>query len=390
MHSMIAVLRFPANRTKGYQAKAAALILAVLVLAGCSSTDSPPLTSTPPSLQETAQVLVESGKLEQAAELWQDILEEDPANAEAHYRLGLLWSIINPEQAAEQLEQAASLDSTLADQGRRIRDTLRQVSFIEDPAYQLTVVGQALSSLEEWPLAQTALERAVKIDPAYAEAWAYLGEVRQQNGRDDGLEALQTAIKLNPESYAANLLMSIYWKRNHQPNRALPFLQTAKILDPSNPTLMEDLADTLVQAGMVEPGFDTIEALVTQEPDQPENWLMLARLSIENGLQVEQVGLPAARQAVLLDPENAAATTLLGRAYLLTEDPILAERFFLKAIQQDPQMAAPHLYLAIIYLNQENPQPAKPHLQDALSLAEAAGNQAIAEQAKDFLQRYFP
>jgi hypothetical protein len=53
-------------------------------------------------------------------------------------------------------------------------------------------------------------------------------------------------------------------------------------------------------------------------------------------------------------------------------------------------MPDPHLFLAIIYLNQENQGPAKPHLQTALSLAEASGDQAIADQAKQFLQRYFP
>jgi len=145
-----------------------------------------------------------------------------------------------------------------------------------------------------------------------------------------------------------------------------------------------------VQAGMVELGFETLEELTAQSPEEAETWMMLARLSIDNSIQVEQVGLPSARQAVLLEPENAAAILMLGRAYLLAEEPVLAERFFLQAMQLDPQMAAPHLYLAIIYLNQENQLPAKSHLQDALLLAEAAKNQAIANQAKKFLEQYFP
>lgn len=362
----------------------------LLWLAGCMPSGPGPdaLTATPS--QDTIQELIEIGALEQAAEILLGILEQNPADASAHYQLGQLLTINQPEQAADHLAEAARLDPALEDKVTRLQDALRQAGSIQDPAYHLTVTGQAFSSLEEWALAQAALERAVENDPNYAEAWAYLGEARQHTGQDNSLDALKTAISLDPESYAANLLMSIYWQRNALPKRALPFLQTALRLDPNNRALLEDLAHTQVQAGMVELGFETLEELTAQSPEEAETWMMLARLSIDNSIQVEQVGLPSARQAVLLEPENAAAILMLGRAYLLAEEPVLAERFFLQAMQLDPQMAAPHLYLAIIYLNQENQLPAKSHLQDALLLAEAAKNQAIANQAKKFLEQYFP
>jgi len=319
-----------------------------------------------------------------------DTVTEEPNNAAALYQLGLISSILQPDQAAAQLASAARLDPSYQAHATRLQDALRQTSSIQDPAYQLTVTAQALSSLQEWYLAQVALENAVEEDPEYAEAWAFLGEVRQHSGQENGLDALNTAYSLDPESYAANLFLSIYWQRQSQPKRALPYLQTALKLEPNNLNLQENLAQTLVDAGLVETGFETIEELTSQMPEEPEPWMMLARLSIENTIQVEEVGLPAARQAVLMDPKNAEAILLLGRAYLLTEQAILAERFFIQATQLDPQLAAPHLYLAIIYLNQENKQPAEPHLQEALSLAQASGNQVIADQAEQFLRQYFP
>jgi len=357
---------------------------------GCSQTSAVPEPTESPSTMETAQGLIEDGNLEQAAQLWSDALDEDPENAQAHYQLGLIQSITAPEQASENLSKAAELDLSLDRQASRVQDALRQGQVVDDTAYQVTLAGQALLSLEEWPLALAALSRAVIADPNYAEAWAYLGEARQHAGQEDPLDALQTAISLAPESYAANLLMSIYWKRNAQPNRALPYLQTAVKLDPNNQTLQEDLAHTLVQAGLVELGFDTLITLTDQFPERADAWIRLARLSIENSVQVEEVGLPAARQAVLLDPENAEATLLLGQAYLQSEQTILAERFFFKSIQQDPAMPDPHLYLAIIYLNQQNPQPAETHLREALSLAEELGQESTAAQARQLLQTYFP
>jgi len=366
------------------------LLLGLFALVGCTETEPTPATITTPTEQGSVQDLILDGNLEQAAQLLRLELEKDPQDASAHYQLGLLLSITQPEQAVDQLALAASQDPAFEAGSTKLQDALRQSNTIQDPAYQLTVTGQALSSLDEWPLAQAALERAVTVDPNYAEAWAYLGEVRQHTGQENGLEALQTAISLAPESYAANLFMSIYWNRNATPRRALTFLRTALKQDPNNLSLLENLAQTLVDAGMVENGFDTLQELTGQSPEKEETWMMLARLSIENNLKVEEIGLPAARQAVLLDPKSPAATLLLGRAYLLAENALLAERFFAKTIQLDPQMAAPHLYLAIIYLNQENRQPAKPHLIEALSLAEANGDQAIADQAEKFLNLYFP
>jgi len=335
-------------------------------------------------------VLTASGKYQQAAQLWQQAVDADPGSATAHYQLGLILSLIHPEEATDHLRQAITLDPGLESSARKVLNALRQAEVIDDGAYQLTITGQAFASLEEWGLAQAALETAIELDPEYAEAWAYLGEIRQHTETGSSLDALEQAVSLDPDSYAANLFFSIYWTRQQQPKRALPYLQTALTLDPNNLALKEQLAHTLVQAGLVETGFEMLEELTVQDPERLEAWMMLARLSIENAIQAEETGLPAARRAVLLAPDNAEATLLLGRAYLLSEKPILAERFFLKCLALDSQMAEPHLYLAIIYLNQADPQPAKPHLEAALSLAEEAGDQAVAEQASQFLQSYFP
>ena len=366
------------------------LLIVLIGVAACSQPGIISATSTPFPPQATAEVLAAGGDYQQAVQRWQQAVEANPGSAHAHYQLGLIQSLINPEEATDHLQQAITLDPELEPLARKVLDALRQAEVIDDRAYQLTITGQALASLEEWDLAQEALETAVDLDPEYAEAWAYLGEIRQQTGDGDSLDALEQAISLDPDSYAANLFFSIYWKRNQQPKRALPYLQKAQMLDPNNLALKEDLAQTLIEAGLVETGFEIPEELTAQDPERLEAWMMLARLSIENTIQVEETGLPAARQAVLLAPDNPEATLLLGRAYLLNENPILAERFFLKCIALDSQMAAPHLYLAVIYLNQPNRQPAKPHLEAALSLAEESGDQAVAEQASQFLQRYFP
>ncbi len=362
------------------------LVVLVALLAACGETPTDPAVQT----ETPAAALSPESSPEEALAYWQAAAEANPDDAAAHYQLGLLFFLLDPRQAAEPLQQAEQLDSELAPQVSRLEAALRQIGAVDDPAYQSTIIGQALASLEEWQLAQIALEQAVQADPKYGEAWAYLGEVRQQTGSGDPLEALNEALRLNPNSYAGNLFASMYWKRNEQPERALSYLYTAIEQDVSNLSLQEDLAQTLVLAGKVEEGFQTIQDLLDQDPENPVIWRMLARLSIENGVQVSQVGLPAARQAVVLEPDSAEAALLLGRAYMLTNNTLLAERFFAQAAEQQPALAAPHFYLGMLYLNQEMLQPAQGQFRQALALAEASGEAAIAAQARQILGQYFP
>ena len=189
----------------------AILLIALMGLAACSQPDTSDAPSTPLSPQATAQVLTARGEYQQAAQLWQQALEEDPGNGSAHYQLGLIQSLINPEEAEDHLQQAIALDPGLEPSARKVLNALRQAKVVDDRAYQLTITGQAFASLEEWDLAQAALETAVELDPEYAEAWAYLGEIRQQTGSGNSLDALEEAISLDPDSYAANLFFSIYW-----------------------------------------------------------------------------------------------------------------------------------------------------------------------------------
>lgn len=343
------------------------LLLLATLLAACGTENTP---SGQPTASPTASI--QTG---------------DPTE---YYRQGLNLLLTSPEQAAEPLALAAEMDSTFSAQVSRLEAALRQVGAVDDLAYQHTIIGQALASVGEWTLAETALEQAVDEDPEYAEAWAYLGEVRQQTGYGDPLEALETALELNPDSYAANLFTSMYWKRNDQPERALDYLYTALEQDASNLSLQEDLAHTLVLAGQVEEGFQVIQTLLETDPENPEIWQMLARLSIENSVQISEVGLPAARQARVLEPDNPEATLLLGRAYMLDNDSLLAERFFIQAAAQAPDQAAPHFYLGLLYLNQEKFQSAQTQLKQTLQLAETSGESAIAAQASQILSQYYP
>ena len=62
------------------------------------------------------------------------------------------------------------------------------------------------------------------------------------------------------------------------------------------------------------------------------------------------MALPAARQAVTLDPDDARSLDVMAQVMLMLKDYRSAERFALSALQVDPTYAPACLHLGISYL----------------------------------------
>jgi tetratricopeptide (TPR) repeat protein len=365
------------------------LLLALLVLSGCGESELPEQINTPVSPMPTAVAYLGDRNLDAAREIWEEALVANSENAEAHYHLGLILILSDQDAALSHLERAEALDTGYTEPVSRLRTALRQSRSIDDPVYRLTINGQAFASIEAWVLAEIAFEEAVTLDSEYAEAWAYLGETRQHTGSEEALTALHTAHALKPDSFAANLFLSIYYRRIGQPLVAIEYIETAIVSDPQNMNLQADLAQTLVEAGGVSKGFQILEDLAAESPDDVDSWLRLARLSIDNNLQVTESGLPAARQVLLLAPDQSEAALLMGRGYLFLGDKVLAERFLNQAIQMDDQLPEAPYFLGILYLNSGKGRLAKQHFLLAEKLALESHNSILLEQIGTILKQYY-
>ena len=113
---------------------------------------------------------------------------------------------------------------------------------------------------------------------------------------------------------------------------------------------------------------------------------MLARLCLKYDLKIKEVGLPAARQAVLLAEEDPKALLLLGRAYFQSGNLSIAIRFFNQASTLDPGSPEPHYYLGLLYLNQGNSDSAQAELELAYQLAP---DDTLGQQALHTLEQFF-
>jgi tetratricopeptide (TPR) repeat protein len=376
--------RFPYNRAMpslrrisppGWAILAMAALTVVIALSSRAPQPAA-ATPTPPPAQDLAARIAGLNA----------ILQANANDAAAHFSLGLLLALDQPEQAVAHLRRAAELDGAYAGASQSVRSALAQASLQTDPAYAAILIGQALAAQGEWPAAQAAFQRSADLAPDYAEAWAFLAEAQQQNGQD-GYPALQNALAANPASLAANLYAALYWRRQDDPGRAIVYLETAAALDPDNPAIQADIGQTLVALGEVQAALEHFVRVTELAPGDPNAWKLLALYSIENDVQVEPFGLPAARQHLLMLGEDPGALTLMARAHSLLGDAFTAEKFFQRALAAGPQEAEVHLYLGLFRITQGRMEEARAALEQARTLG--AGT-PIAEQAAETLANYFP
>lgn len=361
---------------------AALAMLLLALLAPLARHPPAPASSPPPSPTLPAATDLAARQAALTA-----VLATEPLNPAAHFELGLLLALSQPNEAHRHLQTAADLAPAYQQPAIAVRNALALAQQHPDPAYAAILIGQALAAQAEWPAAAAAFQRSADLAPDYPEAWAFLAEAQQQLGQD-ATPALETALTLGPQSLAVHLVAAQYWQRQNDPAQARQHLETANTLSPDTPAILTDLAHTIAALGEVQAGLEHLLRVTELTPERLAAWQTLAELSLNYNIQVEQFGLPAARQAVLMAGEDPAALTLMGRAYALLENPLQAERFYQRALAAGPDYAPAHLHYALLHIAAGRPPAARPLLQRALELASPAD--PTGQQAAAALQTYFP
>ncbi len=124
-------------------------------------------------------------------------IQLDAGSVYSYYRIGLLQTLLESEQALTNLMLAASLDPEFDPAVQTLRAALNLSSTQPDASQQMVTIGRALGLVNEWDLSLAAFEKAIALDAQNAEAWAWLGEAKQQTGQKGNAE-LDQALALDP------------------------------------------------------------------------------------------------------------------------------------------------------------------------------------------------
>jgi len=363
------------------------------------------------------QVLAQSGEVQAAQRIWQELLEREnqpqvyhelvrsqiaqgdltaaeaslrrwlavDARPQVRYELGLVLLAERPRQGLDELLAAGREDARLLPEVETLRRAVNLAGLEEDSAYQKLAIGRGLGRIGRWDLAFYLFEEATRLSPDYAEAWAFLAEARQQTGQGDGWKELRRAQELAPHSVITQALLALRWSREGHPELARDYLLSVAQQEPEQAIWQIELGNLYQQMGDVKEAMTHYQRATEVEPLNPAAWGSLAAFSATSGLYLREVGLPAARQALLLQPEDAGALDRMGWVLLALGDSASAERFLQRALLLDGNYAPAHLHLGQVYLNLNQIEAARLHLLRAIELD---GEGAVGSLARRLLDRF--
>jgi tetratricopeptide (TPR) repeat protein len=339
-------------------------------------------TSSADLYSRLAQIYQETGEYSMAADSLQKYVSIHSEDASAHYRLGLLLTLSDLNTASSELLSASQLDPQFDSAVETLRTALDMAVSNDAPSERLVIIGRGLGLVQEWELARVAFDEATRLDEKNADAWAWLGEARQQTGQAGAESDLETAMRLNPNSSTVRGLRGLYFQRTNNFRQALEEFQVAAELEPENPTWRVSIGEAHSKLGDLILALEAYKSATTLAPDDANYWRLLATFCAQNGVNIKDVGVPAAQKVVVLSEEDATALDLLG--WLLTLDARYedAENILKRALELDSQNASVHLHMALLYLQKEERVPAYDHLVLARDLGSV--------EAEALLSQYFP
>jgi Flp pilus assembly protein TadD len=315
---------------------------------------------------------------ERAIERW---LSLDGEDLQAEYSLALIRAARNPGSALDLLDGLKTAPAPIAENARTLAAAIRTALARRIPEYIFAMTGEALLHLGESRLAKEALLLAVERNPKYGEAFALLGLAQEASGEDPEA-SYRRGVALAPDSAIACMVFGAWLRRKGELTLARWWLVQAWAAQPGDWIIADELARVDFAAGRIGEAEGWVLDAVEANPSEADAWIVLAAFYIENDLRVEESGLPAARQAVLLAPGNDQALDMLGMAWFKLGDFSAAERMFLRALKQNPRSASAHLHLGMCYAQQGRAGEARAEWEAALALD---ANGSIGLRAKELI-----
>jgi tetratricopeptide (TPR) repeat protein len=344
--------------------------------------------------QRLTDMYLEQKDYASAVSQMQELLALNPSDIRLYYQIGLLYSITEPLKALPFLAQAEELDPTNASKARELHDKIRTANVFDQPAYTLLASGRQLANMGEWTLAEEAFKHATELDPGYADAWAFLGEARQQitmketgSPTKSGFIELMQAIQVDSKSILANTFMGLFWERQQDYSVARSYLEHAIAISPDDPYLYTELGNILAKGGDLPAAQSAYEAAIKIAPREPLFHRLLAEYALENQIQTRELALPAARLAIMLNPHDPASLDLMAKVMLALKDYHSAENYAQEALDNDPGYAPAYLHLGTAYLYLNEPKLALQWLDKARKLEPDSW---IGIQAGRMIDFYFP
>ncbi|MGA7936907.1 MAG: tetratricopeptide repeat protein [Kovacikia sp.] len=324
----------------------------------------------------------QEGRIEEAAQVYRQILEHQPDSIDALNLLGaLVYQQGKFQEAVTCFEQVLSLQPNNPDSYNSLGIVLKGQGKAEEAVsyYRQALalrpnhpevhnnLGNALRELGQVEAAIAAYEQALTLKPAYPEALNNLGAMLKHQGNfEAAIEHYRQAIALKPNYLEAYQNLGVALQRQGDLAAAVQVFQQGVALQPNHPEIHNSLGNVLQQQGNFEAAIAHHRQAIALQPDYPEAHHGLANAWQQQGQLEEAVA--QYQQALALRPNYPEACSNLGNA--LQEQGHLAAAIvqYQRALELRPDFAEALSNLGSILKQQRQFEDAIAHFQQAIAL----------------------
>lgn len=222
-----------------------------------------------------------------------------------------------------------------------------------DSAEQIYLRGVALLAQREFAKALPVFESAVRVRPAYAEAYLHIGACLESMGRGgDALDAYRSAVLLRPEVSDFQERLGLALERQGRNQEALEAYAQATRLSPDNASALLGVARVCAKTGRVAESLAACQQAARLRPDLEEAYKLMGDAYAQQGRHAQSA--EAFKQAIRLSPDDAVAHCGMGMALSEMGRSRDAAMAFKEAIRLSPDGAPAHFGLGRVALAEGN------------------------------------
>jgi Tfp pilus assembly protein PilF len=271
----------------------------------------------------------QAGQLQQAEQIYRQILRFEPQHADAMHLLGLIAHQVGQHDSAlRYIGDAIALDKTNAVYHNNLGEVYR-----------------ALGKTEE---AQACYQEAMRINPTYPEPHNNLGILLKNQGKLEEAQACYgQALRIKPDYAEAHNNLGLIFKDQSKWDEACDCFQRAVRFKPNNPRFHNNLGVVFKELSRLEEAKACYQQALRLKADAPE---VLNNLGLVYSEQNQWDEAKACfHQALQINPKDSEAHNYLGIVFheqgLLSE----AENFYRQAVELNPTYAAAQNNLGLLY-----------------------------------------
>jgi len=290
------------------------------------------------------------GLYDKAIEAFQKVVDLDQDNIAGYFNLACAYESIDDLKQAEALfKKVLTMDQTHLDVHNHL--------------------GVIYYQRGEWEKAENEFQAALEL-VEYSEVYYNLSLVYSKTGDlKAAIASIQKAIELDPDyADALNHLGNLYLEGNDLQKAAAQFKIVLEV-DPSHVTAHNNLGLIYVKWGMNAEALALFEEAVRLDPNSAEANNNLGSLYIGHGKHDQALLL--LKKALELRPDYVKAMINLGMLYMSMNERVNAEQLFKRAIETDANSVEAFSHLGYMYLQDQEFNDAIDAFQRMVAIAPA-------------------